>query len=377
MSGLFNAVGRGLSAAGYAAGEMFAKGALMDQQSEIETQKALRLAEFQEAMAARGDRRKVELAEESAERSRTGQVARIDAKAGELADSAVGEKRGLIDAGIADRSLWTAEQQATVDQSLANDRKAMLDDPKTRTKAAVATGDIDPKTMATLDQKGEALTYKLAYEREREDGRDRRADARLSAQERMAHDRNEALLERMRNGEDVRVQAETRKQWTTLFSDAGRRLAETRKALTTLQKSPAYSMAEPGSSQARELDDLRADMKQHTEDRQKYGELLAGSQIGGRGPKAETRSAPQEVPPEPGVRGSYDLSDPALEAAINDIKDPQERANARSALTQQRTGSPKPSTETAGTNLPPGARQIGTAGGKPVYEINGKRYIAK
>lgn len=43
-----SALGRGLSVAGYAAGDMFARGALMDQQSELETQKALRLAEFQE-----------------------------------------------------------------------------------------------------------------------------------------------------------------------------------------------------------------------------------------------------------------------------------------------------------------------------------------
>ncbi len=374
MGGLFNAVGRGLSAAGYAAGEMYAKGALTEAQSEQELQKALRLAEFKDALDARGDERKVKLADDA----RQAQVSRVDAKAGELAGQAVSEKRGMIESGIADRSLWTAEQQATVDQSLARDKKALVADTKTRTQAAIATGDIDPKTMATLGQKDEALTYKLAYEREREDGRDRRSDARLSAQERMANERNEALLMRMRNGEDVRVQAETRKQWTTLFSDAGRRLAETRKALTALQKSPTYSMAEPGSPQARELDDLRADIKQHTEDRQKYGELLAGSQIGERGSQAETRSAPREARPEPGVHGDYDLSDPAVEAAINDIKDQQERANARSALAQQRAGSPKSSSvSAAGVNLPPGARQIGTSGGKPVYEINGKRYIAK
>jgi hypothetical protein len=50
MSGLFSAVGRGLSTAGYAAGDMYAKGALMDQESELTTQRAMRLAEFQEAL---------------------------------------------------------------------------------------------------------------------------------------------------------------------------------------------------------------------------------------------------------------------------------------------------------------------------------------
>lgn len=164
-----SALGRGLSAAGYAAGEMFAKGALMDQQSELETQRALRLAEIQEQMAARGERRKVDLAEESAERTRTKQVARIDAKAGELADEAVGEKRGLIDSGIADRSLWTADQQAAVDQSLANDRKEMLADPATKTRAAMATGDISPKDAATIERDERRLdaTDKATSARER------------------------------------------------------------------------------------------------------------------------------------------------------------------------------------------------------------------
>jgi hypothetical protein len=51
--GLLDAVGRGLSAAGYGAGEMFAKGALIDTQNEAETQRQLRLAEFKATEAQR------------------------------------------------------------------------------------------------------------------------------------------------------------------------------------------------------------------------------------------------------------------------------------------------------------------------------------
>lgn len=50
MSGLFSAVGRGLSAAGYGAGEFYGKSALMDQESALASGRAMRLAEFQEAL---------------------------------------------------------------------------------------------------------------------------------------------------------------------------------------------------------------------------------------------------------------------------------------------------------------------------------------
>ncbi len=50
MSGLFSAVGRGLSSAGYAAGDLYGKQALQDSQSELEIQKEMRLTEFRERM---------------------------------------------------------------------------------------------------------------------------------------------------------------------------------------------------------------------------------------------------------------------------------------------------------------------------------------
>jgi hypothetical protein len=139
MSGF--SIGAGLSAAGYAAGEMYAKSALMDAQSEQEMQRAMRLAEFKSALDAK-----------TADTARVEQTARIDAKAGELADGAVKEKRGLIDANINDRSTWTSEQQAAVDQSLAMDKEAIAADGRTRERAAIATGDISAKDAAAIDR---------------------------------------------------------------------------------------------------------------------------------------------------------------------------------------------------------------------------------
>jgi hypothetical protein len=92
---------------------------------------------------------------------RTAQTGRIDAAAGKIADEAVSAKRGIVQGGIVDKESWTPEQQATVDQSLEIDRKKVADDPKTRTKAAISTGDISPKDAAVLDQKSEADMTRL------------------------------------------------------------------------------------------------------------------------------------------------------------------------------------------------------------------------
>jgi hypothetical protein len=92
---------------------------------------------------------------------RTAQTGRIDAAAGKIADEAVSAKRGIVQGGIVDKESWTPEQQATVDQSLEIDRKKVAEDPKTRTKAAITTGDISPKDAAVLDQKSEADMTRL------------------------------------------------------------------------------------------------------------------------------------------------------------------------------------------------------------------------
>lgn len=175
MSGLMSAVGRGVSAAGYAAGDMFARQALMEVQSEMDLERTKRLEEFKQMLQAKDEERKLSLADQA----RTAQASRIDAKAGEMADAELAPKMGLIEAGITDRSAWTPEMQASVDQSLAADKKAAKG--KLRTEAAIATGDISPKDAAVLSQKDEALLYKALWEQSKEEGRNNRADARLTA----------------------------------------------------------------------------------------------------------------------------------------------------------------------------------------------------
>jgi len=92
---------------------------------------------------------------------RTAQTQRVDAAAGKIADQKVGEKRRTIEGGIVDRASWTPEQQAAVEQSLELDRQSAMSDPKTRTEAAIQTGDIGPKDAAVLNQKSEADLTRL------------------------------------------------------------------------------------------------------------------------------------------------------------------------------------------------------------------------
>lgn len=141
------------------------------------------------------------LAASGADTQRTAQVARIDTASGKIADVQVEKRRGIVQGNIADPTAWTPEQQAAVDQALAGDRQAIVADPKTRTQAAIATGDIDPKTAATFGQKDDALLYKTLYEQAKEEGRDRRADAAIESREKTA----QARLDSQNRNSDARL----------------------------------------------------------------------------------------------------------------------------------------------------------------------------
>lgn len=76
------------------------------------------------------------------------------------------------------------------------------------------------------------------------------------------------------------VSKEERLRYTSLFSEAGRRVGEAQKALGTLQKDIVFmsQAAKPGSAQAEQLAEVKAAVASHSEERQLYQGLLAGSQ---------------------------------------------------------------------------------------------------
>lgn len=164
--------------------------------------------------------------------------------------------------------------------------------------------------------KVEAEDRKDARTRESEDRKDERQAARL-----------EALVARTNSGD--KVSREERMRFTTLFSDAGRRLGEAQKTLSTLQKNPMYSTATAGSAEANEIEGVRETIRSYQDERKMYQSLLAGSQTGG------AVEMPSAAPAKP----------PAAKAV---------------------------------STLPAGAKQIGTSGGKPVYQTpDGRKFIGE
>lgn len=118
---------------------------------------------------------------------------------------------------------------------------------------------------------------------------------------------------------------EERMRYTTLFTDAGRRMGESQKALNTLMQDRAANR--PGTPQYQQAAELRETILSYGEERRFYQGLLAESQT-----------------PGSGKAGGKD----------------------------QKEGKPAPSIKT----LPQGAKQVGTSNGRVVYELpNGKRYI--
>lgn len=99
---------------------------------------------------------------------------------------------------------------------------------------------------------------------------------------------------------------EERLRYTTLFSDAGRRIAESQKALSALQKDPVFMInaKKPGSQEAGELQSLRDTIQSHTEERSMYQGMLAGSRSAAPSlADARPTAKPAAKPAAPGTPG--------------------------------------------------------------------------
>ena len=120
---------------------------LAEQRDSAEQLKELRIEEMQNRRDASTDVRHAA----AIDKARTGVVSRVDAAAGLIADDRVEQTRAQVESGITDRSAWTPEQQAAVDQSLALDRKGLIGASDVREQAARNTGDITPQQAASAD----------------------------------------------------------------------------------------------------------------------------------------------------------------------------------------------------------------------------------
>lgn len=315
--GLMNGISRGLSAAGYAGAKMYAQSDLEDQRAAIQAERDLRLAELQDQFSIRKENRTLALAD----KQRTDQVARIDAAAGGIAEKAIEPKRGLINSNIADPSAWTPEQQAAVDQSLGIDKSKVAADPQTRTRAAIATGDILPKDAATMD------SYLANVQANLDMAGDRLEMAKTIATIRAAGG----------GGSDGKDPANA-------------------KMIEYLVKN--------GTPRERATSMVLGDGAGKTKDPVGLAAQLATALIrdGIRVPK----DAPAGTTP---ASYAMDIATQQIEQATSKLGKEQ-RAPAASAPAAPAAKKASPAA------LPAGAKQIGTSGGKPVYETpDGKRFI--
>lgn len=138
---------------------------------------------------------------------RAAQTARIDTAA-----------QGIIGSKLADKAnkLYGDKSNLTVDD-LADEEKqalALTDGEKAaaRTQAAINTGDISPKDAATLGVKDDALLYKAMWEQSKEEGRNARSDARITAQQEASDKRLAYLFASLEARDKKKGSADTAKE---------------------------------------------------------------------------------------------------------------------------------------------------------------------
>lgn len=158
---------------------------------------------------------------------------------------------------------------------------------------------------------------------------------------------------------------EERLRYTSLFSEAGRRIGEAQKALMTLQRDPLFMMnaKKPGSEESKQLQDMREAIKSHTEERTLYQGLLAGSQAAPSGLGSVT-------PAPSGAAPGYQNEAAMKSTVAGDMgADPQAIAREIKATTQSLTTTMDPSSraqlQTHLADLIRQGKSIGLAGADP------------
>jgi hypothetical protein len=103
---------------------------------------------------------------------------------------------------------------------------------------------------------------------------------------------------------------EERLRFTSLFSDAGRRMGEAQRALSSLQKDPLFMMnaRKPGTPEAGQLSELQDSIKNYGEERTLYQGLLAGGAAGGGKAPSLSDAQPRPGAAKPKATGNTDFS---------------------------------------------------------------------
>ena len=201
--GLLNSIGAGLSAAGYAAGDMFARQATQEQASALDLERAKRLAEFQDQLKSAPMRRfgamvKEEAGKDVTEPGKTTEVP-LDVPSEFIGGENAGIENatGLINAPATTRKRTTDEAvQAAID-------RARLQDPEAYAayESAIGRPAREERKLDQIEEKNEAAAKarEASEARKSEDAKRRDATDRYIADLRHA---DAALIAAQGKGKD-------------------------------------------------------------------------------------------------------------------------------------------------------------------------------
>lgn len=175
-----------MSGAGDAAGKSLAETqkfhdeeSLMQERASLETEKAKSIATFNN-----------QLGMDTANQQRQAMTDRISGAQNGIINQAMGQKYAGSDAAVAAANAGQTdaplsdEQQAAIDQSKGIDTQEMQNSSDTYVKAAMKTGDINPKTIASLANKNDAAQMKSES-----------AQSKLETWQKIADDKNKTTIQ--------------------------------------------------------------------------------------------------------------------------------------------------------------------------------------
>lgn len=373
--GLMNSIGRGISAAAGAGAEIYARGAAEDQRASIQAERDARLAELQEQSGMRAEARKNEPLNRIS-RNAQGKLAEdVPLEAAPVTSlSGVndeGKKFGFqgdlkaVRAAI-DQLPESADKTAALAQlqgQVATDTKTGLMNVAGKTRKR--TGD-EALDAAVQEAKVNDLPAYADYESRV--GKPLREERRIDVTE----SRNDArAVAAAKDSDRKEKSAERRDETMRYIAELRDNTAQAR--LETLVKSNGGGAS--GTKEA--LNFIDGARKELANDAASLKALYTA--------EITAAGAPSRVP---AIKQSYQPKFDAIDAKRKQIEQdfnalrervglaPAESAAPASPSTPKPTPAPVKPPAAASTGLPPGAKQIGTSGGKAVYQLpNGEKVI--
>jgi hypothetical protein len=266
---------------------------LVQMQSDLALQKEQAAAQF-----------KADLELTTTNKARDQQVERINgAKQGIIQQALAGKYAAADDAaaGKTDAPL-TAEQQAVVDGARGRDAQALLNDPDIATKAAISTGDIDPKSAATLTNSKEIAQLRQENFKDRTDAMVQMREIAAKAQVDAANIRAEAAQERARDG---KVSAST---VTMLVNSENQNIRAATSEMSMLTRERANLFGKDGEARKKDIDARLTELRNEIEESKNNKASYMDSK--GIRPGARPASAASGTVPNPVAPGSAPSSDP-------------------------------------------------------------------